>query len=167
MVVFEKKKRNLNNEKEKVFTIFGHEASLKEMRWLFIILVQATLLAFAHVFNIGNAAASAIGILSATGLIIYNVGLVFLKLLNEIRSHKCCINCIKLFAAAEILMFCQVLALLPMISTIGGGYFALLTPEIFATFRSSYKTLAMNFMIVSSILSFPWNKFRKIEYDEL
>ena len=89
------------------------------------------------VFNTGHAAASAIGSMSATGLIIYIVGLVFLKVLNGIRSHKCCINCIKLFAAAEILMFCQVLALLPMINTIRGRYFALLTPELFATVRSS------------------------------
>ena len=222
---FLKKKFNPNNdeedEEEKVFTIFGHEASLKEMRWLFIILVQATLLAFAqfwdeflleesylcstnpkvycfstilislsgqhancsdidtsdtsllktvcyqYVFNTGHAAASAFGIISATGSIIYFVCLMFLKVLNGIRSHKCCINCIKLLAAAEIFMFCNVLASLPIINTIRGGYFALLTPEFFATIRSSYKTLTMCFMIVSSIVSFPWNKFRKIEYEEL
>ena len=208
---FLKKTRNPNNEEEneeeKVFTVFGHEASLKEMRWLFIILVQATLLAFAqfwdeflleesyscsthprvhcfsrfsvlsgqltncsdidtgiicykYVFNIGHAAASAIGIISATGLIIYIVCLLFLKLLNGMRSHKCLITCIKLLAAAEILIFWQVLAILQ----IDGGSFA---GGILATVRSIYKTLAMSFMVVTSILSFPWNKFREIEYEEL
>ena len=210
---FLKKTRNPNNEEneeEKVFTVFGHETSLKEMRWLFIILVQATLLAFAqfwdeflleesyscsthprvhcfsrfsvlsgqltncsdidtsdtgiicykYVFNTGHAAASAIGIISATGLIIYIVCLLFLKLLNGMRSHKCLITCIKLLAAAEILIFWQVLAILQ----IDGGSFA---GGILATVRSIYKTLAMSFMIVTSILSFPWNKFREIEYEEL
>ena len=211
---FFKKTRNPNNEEEneeeKMFTVFGHEASLKEMRWLFIILVQATLLAFAefwdeflleesyscsthpgvhcfsttsplygqptncsdidtsdteivcykYVFNIGHAAASAIGIMSATGLIIYIVCLLFLKLLNGMRSHKCLITCIKLLAAAETLMFWQVLDILQ----IDGGSFA---GGILATVRSIYKTLAMSFMIVTSILSFPWNKFREIEYEEL
>ena len=210
---FLKKTRNPNNEEEneeeKAFTVFGHEANLKEMRWLFIILVQATLLAFAqfwdeflleesyscsthprvhcfsrfsvlsgqltncsdidtsdtgiicykYVFNIGHAAASAIGIMSATGLIIYFVCLLFLKVLNGIRSHKCLITCIKLLAAAEILIFCLVLAILQIID----GESA---PD-FATVRSSYKTLTMSFMIVSSIVSFPWNKFREIEYEEL
>ena len=226
---FLKKKRDHNNEEaneeEKVFTVFGHEASLKEMRWLFIILVQATLLAFAqfwdeflleesylcsthpqiycfsttlippsgqhtncsntsdtsdtfsifarhvvcykYVFNTGHAAASAIGIMSATGLIIYIVCLVFLKVLNGIKSHKCRTTCIKLSVAAEILIFCQVLAFLPILNTIRDGHLPLPTPEYFATVRSSYKTLTMSFMIVSSILSFPWNKFREIEYEEL
>ena len=164
---FLKKTRNHNNEDEEeeeeeeekmVFTIFGHKASLKEMRWLFVILVEAILLAFAefwdeflleesyscsthprvhcflspsgqytncsdtsdtgilevvcykYVFNTGHAAASAIGIISATGLIIYIVCLVFLKLLNEIRPHTWLITCMKLLAVAEIFMFCQVLA---------------------------------------------------------
>ena len=141
-----------------MFIIFGHEASLKEMRWLFIILVQATLLAFAqfwdeflleesyscstnprvhcfssgqhtncsdtsdtgivcyqYVFNIGRTAASAIGIISATGFIIYIVCLVFLKVLNGIRSHKWLIIGMKLLAAAEIFMFWPVLGILPMI----------------------------------------------------
>ena len=51
---FLKKKPDRNNEEEgekKVFIIFGHEASLKEMRWLFVILVQATLLAFAEFWD--------------------------------------------------------------------------------------------------------------------
>ena len=209
---FLKKKSNRNNEEEEnVFIIFGHEASLKEMRWLFIILVQATLLAFAefwdeflleesyscsthpkvhcfsttlslsgqhvkcldtsetdaivcykYVFNTGHAAASAIGILSATGLIIYIVGLMFLKVSDGIRSHKKLITCIKLLAVAEIVMFWQVLASLPVIATIFN-----ITPITPATARSFCKTLTMNIMIVSSIISFPWNKFRKIEYEQL
>ena len=211
-------KNEEENEEEKVFTVFGHEASLKEMRWLFIILVQATLLAFAqfcdeflleesyscsthpnvhcfiilplsgqstncsdidtsdtgilkivcyqYVFNTGHAAASAIGIMSATGLIIYIVCLMFLKVLKGIRLHRCLITCIKLLAAAEILIFCLVLASLPLINTTGSsGYLSV--PEFFATLRSSYKALAMSFIIVSSIISFPWNKFREIEYEEL
>ena len=210
---FLKKKPDRNNEEEeeeegekeekKVFIIFGHEASLKEMRWLFIILVQATLLAFAefwdeflleesyscsthprvhcfssgqhtncsdrsntywivcykYVFNTGHATASAIGIISATGLIIYIVGLVYLKVLNGIRSHKRLTTCMKLLAVAEIVMFCQILAFLPMMDTN--------VAVTDATFRSFCKTLTMNIMIVSSIISFPWNKFTKSEYEQL
>ena len=208
---FLKKKPDRNNEEEKeegekkVFIIFGHEASLKEMRWLFVILVQATLLAFAefwdeflleetyscsthprvhcfssqsgrhincsdrsntywvicykYVFNTGHAAASAIGIISATGLIIYIVGLVYLKVLNGIRSHKRLTTCMKLLAVAEIVMFCQILAFLPMMDTI--------FTATDATLRSFCKTLTMNIMIVSSIISFPWNKFTKSEYEQL
>ena len=215
---FLKKKRDLINveeeeeeeEENKVFIIFGYEVSLKEMRWLFIILLQATLLAFAqfwdefllqesylcsthpnihcfsttsslsgqltncsdidtsdtgaivcyqYVFNIGHAAASAIGIISATGLIIYIVSLVFLKILDGIRSHKRLITCMKLLAVAEIVIFWQVLAFLQMIVDI---FYT--TPV--AT-RSFCKTLTMSIMIVSSILSFPWNKFRKSEYEQL
>ena len=225
------KNHNPNNEEEeeekKVFTVFGHEASLKEMRWLFIILVQATLLAIAqfcdeflleesyscsthprvhcfsttflppsgqhvncsdidtsdtgrhvivcykYVFNIGRAAASAIGIISATGFIIYIVCLMFLKLLNGIRSHKRLIIGMKLLAAAEIFMFWPVLDLLliidmdifPMTNINHSRSVAVLTLDYFALIRSSYKTLTMTLMIVSSILSFPWNKFS--EYDEL
>ena len=195
---FLKKKPDRNNEEEeekKVFIIFGHEASLKEMRWLFVILVQATLLAFAefwdeflleetyscsthpkvrcfssgqhtncldrsntywivcykYVFNTGHATASAIGILSATGLIIYTVGLVFLKVLNGIRSHKRLITCMKLLAVAEIVMFWQILASLPMIATIFTS--TPVPPATDATQRSFCKTLTMNIMIVSSIIS--------------
>ena len=215
---FLKKKPDCNNDEEeeegeegekKVFIIFGHEASLKEMRWLFIILVQASLLAFAefwdeflleesyscsthpkvrcfssgqhtncsdrsntywivcykYVFNTGHATASAIGILSATGLIIYIVGLVFLKVLNGIRSHKRLITCMKLLAVAEIVMFWQILASLPMIATIFTS--TPIPPATDATQRSFCKTLTMNIMIVSSIISFPWNKFRKSEYEQL
>ena len=224
---FLKKKRDHNNEEEeeeeeenKVFIIFGYEVSLKEMRWLFIILLQATLLAFAqfwdefllqesylcsthpnihcfiihvneslsgqdtncldtndtsthaivcyqYVFNIGHAAASAIGIISATGLIIYIVGLVFLKVSDGIRSHRWLITCIKLLAVVEIVIFWQVLAFLQMTNTKHGRFFPADKPEYYATARSSYKTLTMNIMIVSSILSFPWNKFKKIEYEQL
>ena len=215
---FLKKKHNSNNEEEnqeeKVFTVFGHEASLKEMRWLFIILVQATLLAFAqfwdeflleesylcsthpnvhcfsttsslsgqqtncsdidtsdtgsvivcykYVYNIGHAAASAIGIISATGLITYIVCLVFLKISDGIRSHKRLITCMKLLAVAEIVIFCQALTILQMTADI-----FYITPVAPATVRSFCKTLTMNIMIVSSILSFPWNKFRKSEYEQL
>ena len=203
---FLRKKPDRNNEEEEeemVFVIFGHEASLKEMRWLFVILVQASLLAFAefwdeflleesyscsthprvhcfssgqhtncsdrsntdwiicykYVFNTGHATASAIGILSATGLITYIVGLVFLKVLNGIRSHKLFTTCMKLLAVAEIVMFCQILAILQMMDTI--------VTATDATARSFCKTLTMDIIIVSSIISFPWNKFRKIEYEQL
>ena len=222
---FLKKNHNHNNEEEnqeeKVFTVFGHEASLKEMRWLFIILVQATLLAFAqfcdeflleesyscsthpnvhcfssdffspifsfislsgqptncsdidksdeivcykYVFNTGHAAASAIGIISATGLIIYIVCLVFLKVLEGIRSHTGLITCMQVLAVIEIVIFWEVLAFLPMITTIFDFLHVSVTPAIV---RSFCKTLTMNIMIVSSILSFPWNKFRKSEYEQL
>ena len=200
-----------------MFTIFGHEASLKEMCWLFIILVQATLLATAqfwdeflleesyscrthpnlhcfsttflslsgqpmncsnintsdtgilvtlcykYVFNTGHAAASAIGILSATGLIIYIVCLVFLKVSDGIRSHKWLIICLKL-AVVEMVIFCQVLFFLKTNhSTTASADSA----EYYAIGRSFCKTLSMSFMIVSSILSFPLNKFMKSEYEEL
>ena len=216
---FLKKNRDCNNEEEeekKMFTVFGHEASLKEMHWLFVILVQATLLAFAefwdefvleesyscsthpkvhcfstdffspygkdtncsdtsdtgivcykYVFNTGHAAASAIGIISATGLIIYIVCLVFLKVSDGIRSHKQLITCMKLLAVAEILMFWQVLSILPMIDIKHGIIVPAVSTEYYATIRSGYKTLTMNIMIISSILSFPWNKFRKSEYEQL
>ena len=114
---------------------------------------------YKYVFNTGHAAASAIGIISATGLIIYIVSLVFLKVSDGIRSHKWLITCMKLLAVAEIGIFWQVLAVLQMTET---DY-----SEIYMYAWSFYKTLTMNIMIVSSILSFPWNKFRKIEYEEL
>ena len=225
---FLKQNRNPNNEEEeeeeeekKVFTIFGYEASLKEMCWLFIILVQATLLAFAqfwdeflleesylcsthptvrcfsttylspygqtincsdidtsdtsiqmiicykYVFNAGHAAASAIGIISATGLIIYIVCLVFLKVLNGIRLHKRLITGIKVLIAVEIIMFCELLYFLPLLDTVRGGSSAVNKPDNYASLRSSYKTLTIGIIIISSIFSFPWNKFRKSEYEEL
>ena len=217
---FLKKNRDCNNEEEeeekKMFTVFGHEASLKEMRWLFIILVQATLLAFAefwdefvleesyscsthpkvhcfsttsaslygenvncsntsdtgivcykYVFSIGRAAASAIGIISATGLIIYIVCLVFLKVSDGIRTHKRLITCMKFLAVAEIVMFWQVLSILPIIDIKHGIIAPAVSTEYFAIVRSNYKTLTMNIMIISSIISFPWNKFRKSEYEQL
>ena len=125
------------------------------------------IICYKYVFNIGNAAASAIGIISATGLIIYIVGLVFLKVSDGIRSHKRLITCIKLLAVAEIVIFWQVLGILPMIDTKHGRIVPAVSTELYATVRSSYKSLAMNIMIVSSILSFPWNKFRKSEYQQL
>ena len=218
---FLRKKCNVNNveeeEEEKVFTVFGHEASLKEMRWLFIILVQATLLAFAqfwdeflleesylcstqpkvhcfsaisllppqgqptnctdtsdteivcykYVFNTGRAAASAIGIMSATSFIIYIVCMVFLKLLDRGRLHKWLITCLKILAVAEIFMFCLVLSFLPMIYPTRSGFSAVATLDYFATVRSIYKTVTMSIMIISSIISFPWNKFRKTGYERL
>ena len=222
---FLEKKGDHNNEdeEEKIFTVFGHEASLKEMCWLFIILVQATLLAFAqfwdeflleesygcstnprvhcfltnfsslsgqpmncsdidtsntgrndvdivcykYVLNTGHAAASAIGIISATGLIIYIVCLVFLKILNGIRSHKWLITCIKLLVVAEIVLFWQVLDSLQMIDTKHGIIVPAVSTEYYATVRSFCKTVTMNIMIVSSILSFPWNRFRKSECEHV
>ena len=201
-------------EEKKVFIIVGHEASLKEMRWLFIILVQATLLAFAefwdeflheesyscsthpkvhcfillsgqhtncsdtsdtgrheivcykYVFNTGHAAASAIGIMSATGLIIYIVCLVFLKVLNGIRLHKWLIIGMKLLAAAEIFMFWPVLGIFPRMD--GGSPAAgTLDYGIWYIKGLNYKTVTMIIMIVRSILFFPLNKFKEIEYQEL
>ena len=218
---FFEEKRNPHNvqeeEEEKVFTVFGHEASLREMRWLFIILVQATLLAFAqfwdeflleesylcstqpkvdcfsvisllppqgqqtnctdtsdteiicykYVFNTGHATASAIGIMSATSFIIYIVCMMFLKLLDRGRLHKWLITCMKILAIAEIFMFCQVLWFLPMIYITRSGFSAVARLEYYATLRSGYKTLTMSIMIISSIISFPWNKFRKTGYERL
>ena len=202
------KKPNSEEEEEK-FIVLGYETSLKEMYWLFYMLVQASLLAFAqfwddfllevsgscstdfnlhcyyttdsllpyqelnclntsqveeatsiicykYVFNTGQAAASAIGIISATGLIIYITCIVFLKMLNGARLPICCITIVKIVAACGVTLFCVVLGTLKA-NNISGA------TDIFETINSFQKTLGMGIMITTSIFCFPVDKFRKSE----
>ena len=225
-VVFSKflKNRNpANREEEKLFIVLGYEANLKDMHWLFIILVQASLLAFAqfwddflletssscsadsdlhcfytsalnttnsmsnttdsmlpyqglncsntsqveeaasiicykYVFNIGHAAASAIGIISATGLIIYTICVVFLKMLDGARWRKLA----KVIAVLQVLIFCGVLLELQFTHTHPAT-------GILGTMSASYKTLSMGFIIVFSVSFFPVESFKKIaeQYEQL
>ena len=202
------KNPNSDGKKEK-FIVLGYEASLKEMHWLFYILVQASLLAIAqfwddfllvvssscsadsiqncfyttdsllpyqglncsntsqveeatfivcyqYVFNIGQAAASAIGTISATGLIIYAVCIVFLKVLDGARLSKWSIRFAKLVAVVEVVIFCFVLGGLQ--ATFGSR-----ATDTFGIINSFQKTQGMGVMIASSILLFPVDKFRKSE----
>ena len=205
------KNRNPNNrEEEKLFTVFGYEANLKDMHWLFIILVQATLLAFAqfwddflleassscsadsnlhcfyttdpllpyqelnclntsqveeeatsiicykYVFNTGRAAASAIGIMSATGLIIYTVCIVFLTMLDGAKWPTCLIVIAKLIAVFEILLFCAVLGGLQLTHTNHAT-------GVFGKITSFLKTLSMVLMTAGSVFFLPVNQFRKLQ----
>ena len=87
---------------------------------------------------------------------------VFLKVLNGIRSpyylHKTSCSCRNnnVLSCSGFFFFYQ---LAPSTAD------TLLTTKFSATVQSSYKTLAMSFKIVSSILSFPWNKFRKLSME--
>ena len=202
------KKPNSEGEEEK-FVVLGYEASLKEMHWLFYILVQASLLAIAqfwddfllevssscstdsnlhcfyttdsqlpyqnlncsntsqveeaasivcyqYVFNIGRAAASAIGIMSATGLIIYAVCIVFLKVLDGARLSKQSIRYAKVVAVVEVLIFFFVLGGLQVT-------FATRATDTFGKINLFLKTQGIGVLIASSILLFPVDKFRKSE----
>ena len=200
------KKPNSENEEEK-FIVLGYEASLKEMHWLIVTLVQASLLAFAqfwddfllevssscstnfnvhcfyttdsiltyqelnclntsqvkeakyiicykYVFNTGRAAASAIGIISATGLIIYAVCILFFQVLDGARWSKCGIRSAKAAVAGDVMLLCTVLGIVQMTHTIHAtttiGLINLLS-----------KPLAMGTMIATSIFLLPVDKFRK------
>ena len=202
------KKPDSEGEEAK-FIVFGYEASIKEMHWLILTLVQALLVAFAqfwddflfevsgscsadyildcfyttnsqllyqnlncsntsqvkeatsivcykHVFNTGRAAASAVGIMSATGLTISAVCVVFLKVLDGARWPKCCIRIVKSVAIVEVIFFCIILGGLQAI-------FAARATDTFGIFNSFQKTLGMGFMIASSVLLLPMDKFRKSE----
>ena len=221
-VVFNKFLKNpnpTNKEEEKLFIVLGYEANLKDMYWLFIILVQGSLLAFAqfwdeflletssscsadsnlhcfytsalnttdsmlnttdsmlpyqglncsntsqveeaesiicykYVFNTGRAAASAIGIMSATGLIIYTVCVVFLKMLDGSKWHICYIILAKLIAVLEVLAFCGLLL---------GLQFTHTSPPtgIIGKTNALCKTLVMGLMIALSVLFFPMDRFKQ------
>ena len=198
-----------NSEEEEKFIVLGYEASLKEMHWLFYMLVQASLLAFAqfwddfllevssscstdshqhcyyinnstlpyqglncsntsqveeatsiicykYVFNTGRAAASAIGIISATGLIIYIICIVFLKMLNGARSSITCITTVKGVAVFQVTSLCVVLGILK-INNISSA------TDSFELLNSFQKTIGMGIMITTSIYLIPVHKFRKSE----
>ena len=227
---FLKNRNPANGDEEvedKLFIVLGYEASLKDMYWLFIILVQASLLAFAqfwdnflletssscsadsniycfytidlnttdsmsnttdsmlpyqglncsntsqveeatsiicykYVFNTGQAAASAIGILSATGLIIYTVCVVFLKMLDGAEWHIGYIILAKVIAVLEVLSFCAVLGGLQVTHTNPAS-------GVFGKINSFFKTLSMGFMIAGSVLFFPVDSFKKntVQYERL
>ena len=190
---------------ETFFNVFGYEVNLKDMKWLFVILLQASLLAFAqfwddflleassscsddsklqcfyttdsllpyqelnclntsqveeatsivcykYVFNTGRAAASAVGIMSATGLIIYIVCIVFLTMLGGAKWPKCLIVIAKLIAVFEILSFCGVLGGLQLTRTSHAT-------GVFGKITSFLKTLSMVLMTAGSVFFLPLNKF--------
>ena len=221
-VVFSKfvKKRNSNNseeEEEKLFVVLDYEVKLEHMRWLFPMLVQATLLALAqfwddfllevssscstdsilhcfyitnlnttdlntttslspyqelncsnlsqveeatfivcyqYVFRTGRAVASAIGMISAAGLIIYTVCIVFLKVL---RLSKCPIIFLKFVAVIEVLSFCAVLSYLQV-----NNSSQLQATHGLEILNSVYKTSSMGLMIIGSIFFLPVDKFTKV-----
>ena len=103
---------------------------------------------YKYVFKIGRAAASAIGIISATGLIIYIICIVFLKVLDGARLSKCCIILVKGVAFVEIIIFCGFVGAL---EDLGG----------FGILDSLQKTVGMGTMIANSVIWFPVDKFRK------
>ena len=239
---FLKNRNNNSREEEKLFIVLGYEVDLKHMNWLFLILVQASLLAFAqfwddfllevtytcstdsilhcfyttdlplpfqelncsntsqvpplpfqeincsnssqvsplpfqqlncsntsqveeattivcyqYVFSTGRAAASVIGIISATGLIIYTVCVVFLKFLDGARLSICSILVVKLVAIFEVLSSCAVLCALQVI------YTCCAATALFGITNSFFKTLAMGAMIANSVYFLPMDKFRKLQ----
>lgn len=201
------KNRKFNNreQEEKVFTTLGYEVSPKEMYWLTIIMVQATLLAggqflndflvevsnsysadpnlccyyttllvpnqqinclnasqveeatpvicYKYELNIGQAAASAIGILSATSLIIYIIAYVSLMFLDKARSV---IIFVKTVAIVGLTVLGVVIAFVQVTHTSRAttvlGFINLIS-----------KTLGMGIMIATSVFYFPVKKFRKSE----
>ena len=226
-----------NKDEEKLFIVLGYEANLKDMCRLFIILVQASLLAFAqfwekflletsnscsadsnlycfnitsdlisdtinsilnikninsilntthvwfsyqelncsntsqveeaasivcykYAFNIGQAAASAIGIMSTNGLIIYTVCVVFLKMLHvdgaKSFTGKIILLVAKVIAVLEVLSFCAVLGGLQVthISHVTGTI---------GKINSLFKTLSMGLMIAFSVYFFPVHSFKKTQ----
>ena len=73
-------------------------------------LEEATsIICYKYVFNLGHAAASAIGIISATGLIIYIICIVFLKVLDGPRLSMWSIIFVKGVAMVEVALFCTAL----------------------------------------------------------
>ena len=202
------KKAN-SDEEEAKFIVLGYEVSLKEMHWLTLTIVQASLLAFAlfwddflfevssscstdsnihcfysttdsplhyqialncsnksrvkniicykYVFNTGRAAASAIGIISATGFIMYTVCIVFLKVLDGARWSKWSIRLVKSVAIVEVMIFCTVLGALQVSRT---GHVV----DILGIINTFTKTLAMGSMVSTSVFFFPIAKFTKSAY---
>ena len=110
---------------------------------------------YKYELNIGQAAASAIGIISATGLIIYIIGYMYasLKLLDKARFV---IFIVKTVAIIEITGLGVVIALVQVMHTSRAttvlGFMNLIS-----------KTLGMGVMIATSVLYFPVNKFRRLE----
>ena len=115
-----------------------------------------SIVCYKYTFNTGRAAASAIGIISATGLIIYAVCIVFLKVLDGSRRPKCCIRIVKGVAIVEVIFFCIFLGGLQV-------FFITRGTDTFGIMNSIQKTLVMSFMIASSVIFFPVDKFRKSE----
>ena len=113
-----------------------------------------SIICYKYVFNIGHAAASAIGIISATGLIIYIVCVVFLRVLNGARLSKWSIRLVKGVAVLEVILFCSV------VSNLQANYTSPATGT-FGIITSIQKTQGMGAMIVTSIICFPVDKFRK------
>ena len=107
-----------------------------------------SIVCYQYVFNTGRAAASAIGIISATGLIIlYIICIVFLKVLDGSRLPICSIIFVKGVAMVEVSSFCGALGVLQ----------ATYTPHVpgnFAIANSFQKVLGMSIMISTSVFSF-------------
>ena len=101
---------------------------------------------YKYVFNTGHAAASAIGIISATGLIVYIVGLVSLKLFNGISCRKLLSIILCLIVIIEILAFATVLGYLQQQRIIG-----------------LLKMIGMGIMISSTCIVFTMDEFSKIK----
>lgn len=105
---------------------------------------ETSITCYKYMFNIGHAAASAIGIISATGLIIYIVGLVSLKLFNGISCRKLLSIILHFIVIIEILAFATVLGYLQQQRIIG-----------------LLKMIGMGIMISSIV--FAWDEFSKIK----
>ena len=103
--------------------------------------------------NLGRAAASAIGIISATGLIIYTVCAIFLKFLDKARPV---IIFVKIIAIVELTLLCVAIGFVQVTRTSRAT-----TP--FGIMNLISKTLGMGTMIATSIFYFPVSKFRKSE----
>ena len=108
---------------------------------------------YKYELNIGQAAASAIGIISATGLIIYIIGYVSLKLIDKARLV---ILIVKTVAIAEITGLGVVIALVQVLHTSRAA-------TVLGFMNLISKTLGMGVMIATSVLYFPVNKFRRSE----
>ena len=115
-----------------------------------------SIICFKYAFNTGHAAASAIGIISATGIIIYIICIVFLKLLDGPRLSKWPIRVVKVVAMLEAISFCTALGVLQAIYTPRA-------PGIFGIANSFQKVWGMGILIMTSVLFFPIAKFRKSE----
>ena len=114
-----------------------------------------SIVCYQYVFNTGRAAASAIGIISATGLIIYIICIVFLKVLDGPRLSKCFIIFLKGVAVFHVLFFCTALADLQTIYPPRAGTIGIA--------KSLQKVIGMSIMITTSVCFFPVGKFRKSE----
>ena len=115
-----------------------------------------SIVCYQYVFNIGQAAASAIGIISTTGLIIYIICIVFLKVLDGPRLSKWFIRFLKGVAVFYVFFFCTALAGLQTTYTPRA-------PGNIGIAKSLQKVIGMSIMITTSVYFFPVGKFRKSE----